>query len=309
MGARRIRRLALAVFRRITVLIARQGITRLALVVTALSASAGCASAAQSGTTKRVAGATAPSSFPTSRRSSESPRLSGPTSVRSVSTRPRGPGLAGEGSTSPVASPTVSWPAVLTRLPSTTREAIVVSTADLTSTSGQVFAYARVGQAWSLIAPPVFGWVGSRGLAPSGRKVEGDFRTPEGIYPLVSAFGVGQNPGTGLPWQPVLGMWDVWDDDPGSMSYNTRVDLRRESAGVAPEPLDNPAAYQQAVVIGYNPQRRPGVGSAIFLHDSTGGPTAGCVSVAEPELVAIMRWLRSDENPQIVIGTHADVSP
>jgi L,D-peptidoglycan transpeptidase YkuD (ErfK/YbiS/YcfS/YnhG family) len=36
----------------------------------------------------------------------------------------------------------------------------------------------------------------------------------------------------------------------------------------------------------------PGRGSAIFLHDSTGVATNGCVSLARPELLLVLRWLR-----------------
>jgi L,D-peptidoglycan transpeptidase YkuD (ErfK/YbiS/YcfS/YnhG family) len=35
-----------------------------------------------------------------------------------------------------------------------------------------------------------------------------------------------------------------------------------------------------------------GRGSGIFLHEQTGGPTAGCVSVREGDLLAVLRWLR-----------------
>ena len=33
-------------------------------------------------------------------------------------------------------------------------------------------------------------------------------------------------------------------------------------------------------------------GSGIFLHQQTGGPTAGCLSLRPKDLVAVLRWLR-----------------
>jgi L,D-peptidoglycan transpeptidase YkuD (ErfK/YbiS/YcfS/YnhG family) len=40
--------------------------------------------------------------------------------------------------------------------------------------------------------------------------------------------------------------------------------------------------------------RRPvyGRGSGIFLHQQTGGPTAGCVSLDPADPVVVLRWLR-----------------
>ncbi len=60
-------------------------------------------------------------------------------------------------------------------------------------------------------------------------------------------------------------------------------------------------AYRYAAVIDFN-YRRPvyGHGSGIFLHQQTGGPTAGCVSLRAADLVAVLRWMRP--GARIVIG-------
>jgi L,D-peptidoglycan transpeptidase YkuD (ErfK/YbiS/YcfS/YnhG family) len=60
-------------------------------------------------------------------------------------------------------------------------------------------------------------------------------------------------------------------------------------------------AYRHAAVIDFN-YRRPvwGRGSGIFLHQQTGGPTAGCVSLRQTDLVAVLRWLRP--GTRIVMG-------
>jgi L,D-peptidoglycan transpeptidase YkuD (ErfK/YbiS/YcfS/YnhG family) len=51
----------------------------------------------------------------------------------------------------------------------------------------------------------------------------------------------------------------------------------------------------------------PGAGSAIFLHVSTGGATAGCVSLPSASLLAVLRWLDPAQQPRIVMGTEGDV--
>jgi L,D-peptidoglycan transpeptidase YkuD (ErfK/YbiS/YcfS/YnhG family) len=45
-----------------------------------------------------------------------------------------------------------------------------------------------------------------------------------------------------------------------------------------------------------------GRGSAIFLHVSTGHPTAGCISLPEAELIHVLRWLRPAAKPLIQIS-------
>ena len=64
----------------------------------------------------------------------------------------------------------------------------------------------------------------------------------------------------------------------------------------------NPPAYDHGAVIAYNTARSPGLGSAIFLHVSTGGPTAGCVSLPASQLVEGLRWLDPGRDPRIVLG-------
>ena len=67
-------------------------------------------------------------------------------------------------------------------------------------------------------------------------------------------------------------------------------------------------AYQRFAVIRYNDAPVvPGRGSAIFLHDDTGGPTNGCVSLAPARLDALLRWLRPASAPLIVIGASAEI--
>jgi L,D-peptidoglycan transpeptidase YkuD (ErfK/YbiS/YcfS/YnhG family) len=66
--------------------------------------------------------------------------------------------------------------------------------------------------------------------------------------------------------------------------------------------MHNVPAYDYAAVIAYNTARVPGRGSAIFLHVGTGGPTAGCVSLPEAELIKVLRWLRPADDPAITIA-------
>jgi L,D-peptidoglycan transpeptidase YkuD (ErfK/YbiS/YcfS/YnhG family) len=61
--------------------------------------------------------------------------------------------------------------------------------------------------------------------------------------------------------------------------------------------------YRYFAVIDYNAHPAvAGRGSAIFLHVSTGRPTAGCISLPEPELVRTLRWLRPGAEVRIGIS-------
>lgn len=83
---------------------------------------------------------------------------------------------------------------------------------------------------------------------------------------------------------------DGWCDDPGDPAYNrpVRLPYRASHEKMAREdPL-----YDVVVVLGHNDDPVvPGAGSAIFLHvaRSDYGPTEGCVALALPDLLAVLR--------------------
>jgi L,D-peptidoglycan transpeptidase YkuD (ErfK/YbiS/YcfS/YnhG family) len=50
-----------------------------------------------------------------------------------------------------------------------------------------------------------------------------------------------------------------------------------------------------------------GRGSAIFLHVNGAGSTAGCVSLARGNMIAVLRWLDPAAFPRIVMAPLADI--
>jgi L,D-peptidoglycan transpeptidase YkuD (ErfK/YbiS/YcfS/YnhG family) len=99
---------------------------------------------------------------------------------------------------------------------------------------------------------------------------------------------------------------DYWDDDYTTPDYNEWV-VGAGDAGATPEHLiDHTPQYDEAAVIAYNTDpvvANPPMGSAIFLHVSGSGGTAGCVSIQQDDLVPVLQWLDPATSPQIVIGT------
>lgn len=137
------------------------------------------------------------------------------------------------------------------------------------------------------------GFVGSNGV---GEASEFTSATPQGTFPLYFAFGINPNPGTKVPYLQV-DEYDYWVGDSSSPFYNqhARADSdtdwdKSESERI----IDYPTAYGYCLFIGYNIEGVPGKGSCFFLHCSNGRPTAGCVSVPEPDMAFILRNIGED---------------
>lgn len=184
--------------------------------------------------------------------------------------------------------------------------------------TGTLTWWQRVGTRWTRVgsAPARFG---SRGL--SDNRLEGDGTTPTGLYGLPVTFGVQANPRTRMPWHRVDGgSW--WNENSLSSRYNTWYE--NCPASTCWESATRPAhssehlashrpQYNYAIVIGFNtggtkirPPRRPS-GSGIFLHVNGTGYTAGCISIPQANLVALLKWLNPSANPHIAIGNATSI--
>jgi L,D-peptidoglycan transpeptidase YkuD (ErfK/YbiS/YcfS/YnhG family) len=172
---------------------------------------------------------------------------------------------------------------------------VTVQAATTQTTFATVQLWRRSGRCWRRVAGPWSARVGANGLSSSKR--EGDGTTPTGTYRLGGTlYGIAPNPGVRLRYHR-LACGDWWDADPASPTYNT---FQHVACGATPPFGGQSEAlwrispqYRHFAEIRYNAQPAvPGRGSAIFLHVSAGRPTAGCVSLPEPRLVRVLRWLR-----------------
>jgi L,D-peptidoglycan transpeptidase YkuD (ErfK/YbiS/YcfS/YnhG family) len=181
-------------------------------------------------------------------------------------------------------------------------QTIVVTAPSHGATTATLTAYRRSADGWQVAFGPWTAHVGYNGFAPPGEKTEGDGRTPSGVYGFEFLFGVQPDPGVRFPYRRVTSRSIVWDDDPVSPLYNLWVDSDQQTPGADPEAMYQPDAYAYGAVIAYNAARTPGLGSAIFLHATTGRPTAGCVSLPTGQLLDVLRWLDPAQSPKIVMG-------
>jgi L,D-peptidoglycan transpeptidase YkuD (ErfK/YbiS/YcfS/YnhG family) len=131
----------------------------------------------------------------------------------------------------------------------------------------------------------------------SGQKSEGDGATPAGRFPvrrLLYRPDRLARPESPLPLTAIQTN-DGWCDDPGDGAYNRAVTLPH---GASAESLwRDDHLYDLVVIIGHNDDPvTPGLGSAIFMHVAAPGygPTEGCIALARPDLLAILRELDTD---------------
>ena len=177
-------------------------------------------------------------------------------------------------------------------------QAIVVQAPSRRSTRATARTYARATATgpWHLVRHAMPARLGRSGL--SSHRHEGDGSTPIGSFGFVYAFGSRPNPGlTALRYRRM---------DAASCWASTRANYNRwiEQLPCHGESLYASArlAYRYAAVIDFN-YRRPvyGRGSGIFLHVQTARPTQGCISLAERDLLGVLR--RLTPATRIVIGT------
>jgi len=170
-------------------------------------------------------------------------------------------------------------------------------------------AYRKTSTGWVRAVGPWTARIGRNGFASGGHKREGDGRTPTGSYGFGSFFfGVNSRPsGIRYAWRHAY-TYDVWDDDSSSYRYNLWTDRNRSYPGRNPEPMHVSPAYNYGAVIAYNVARKPGLGSAIFLHVAHGTATAGCVAVPQSSLLKLLRWMDPRLAPRIIMGTTSAIT-
>jgi L,D-peptidoglycan transpeptidase YkuD (ErfK/YbiS/YcfS/YnhG family) len=164
-------------------------------------------------------------------------------------------------------------------------------------------AVGRAGSAWG---------IGLHPQQPAGpTKKEGDGRSPAGVFRISEAFGYAASERTALPYKGMRES-DYCIDVSGSPLYNRIVDARvvgEPAVKGSTEPMrrdihaDGDIRYKLGFVIEHNTQGAPQAGSCIFAHlrRSAGEPTSGCTSMDEPNMRALLEWLRPERHPVFVL--------
>jgi L,D-peptidoglycan transpeptidase YkuD (ErfK/YbiS/YcfS/YnhG family) len=200
-------------------------------------------------------------------------------------------------------------------VPSNCMQLILGLAPDWNSMHGEVqlFERARDGR-WAKVAGPFPVLFGKSGLAwgsglagqnePGLRKKERDGRAPAGVFKIGEIFGYDPSlpPGGDYPYHQVTEA-DIWSDDPRSPDYNRHVviDPKNPPYNYSHEKMrSGDFAYRWLIEIRHNADPPvPGLGSAIFFHIRRGvnHPTTGCTTMAQPNLLKIVTWLRANWHP------------
>lgn len=209
------------------------------------------------------------------------------------------------------------------RVPGDCRQ-LIVSVADTwDSTSGVLQRYEREGRGWKPVGAPWRVLFGRNGLAwgrgvfgqeQLGRaKMEKDGCAPAGIFRVGKIYTHDRSlpAGADYPFHTVTAA-DAWVDDVDSPDYNRHlvVDPKNPPPWFAKQRMRvGDFAYRWLVEVRHNsdPPVRA-AGSAIFFHIRRGPskPSAGCTTMAEADLVTLIKWLRAPANPHYTLLPRAE---
>ena len=208
-----------------------------------------------------------------------------------------------------------------TGVPPSTKQLVLGVASDWSSSTATLQRYARRGSGktlgpWKAVGAPFTARLGLQGLAwgiglhtvPAGavRKVEGDDRSPAGLFTLSTAYGYSPlwAKNTKLPYVSVGGD-DLFVEDPTSPFYNSHVRIDHAPATEweqAQQMHQNDPAHRLEVLVDHNRTTppTPGAGSAIFIHIWRGDgakTTSGCTSVSDESIETLVSWLDPAAKP------------
>ncbi|MFF8971699.1 L,D-transpeptidase family protein [Streptomyces sp. NPDC014995] len=180
-------------------------------------------------------------------------------------------------------------------VPAAARQVVVVTGRGRDSPLSRVVLYERTGTGWRSgpVRPAhnaLRGW--------TDHHMGGDLRSPIGVFGLTDAGGRLPDPGTRLPYDRSDGFTAPgtgFEGEPlaGSFDYVIAIDYNREP-GTSPLDWTRPLGAER--------------GGGIWLHVDHGGPTHGCVSIAEEHMKELLRTLDPALHPVVVMGDHASLA-
>lgn len=198
------------------------------------------------------------------------------------------------------------------------QQLIVSVAADWDASTGKLQLFEKKDGEWKAAAAPIPVLYGKNGLVwgrgvygtnePGKHKEERDGRAPAGVFKIgtIYTYDSALPEGAKYPFHTV-GAGDVWSDDITSPNYNKfmTVDPANPPPWFEKQKMRHgDFAYRWLVEIRHNSDPVvPNGGSAIFFHIRRGPArkTAGCTTMAEDELVKLIRWLRADKHPHYAL--------
>jgi L,D-peptidoglycan transpeptidase YkuD (ErfK/YbiS/YcfS/YnhG family) len=156
---------------------------------------------------------------------------------------------------------------------------------------------------WVVKQEPIAAGIGKNGFALPLHKLEGDGKSPTGVFKLGKLFSYEKQTNTLLENQQTT-KEDKWIDDVNSPDYNKHLSGATEAKSYE-NLLLKTDVYKYCTVIEYNTNPViKGKGSAIFFHLCLKENcfTAGCVAIKEEYMKLMVNWLDPKQNPTIIMG-------
>ncbi len=213
------------------------------------------------------------------------------------------------------------------QIPSDTRQLIIGIAPDNNTSHVTLSMHEKSDSGWKPVGSAWKGRLGKNGLAwglglhptnlPGLKKMEGDGRSPAGIYRIGSEAGFvfGYAPSIkklpSLPYKKITTR-DLWVEDPNSPYYNQHLLLNREPQSKwekEAQMRQNDHAHSLKLFIAHNqatPKKPavPNAGSSIFFHiwrDGGNKPTAGCTTMDEMKLKETISKIDPSKKPVYVL--------
>lgn len=156
---------------------------------------------------------------------------------------------------------------------------------------------------WKTVLTNIPVTIGKNGATTS--KVEGDNKTPIGTFDITGSFGFSSKaPNPKLPYRQIHKA-TVAVDDTDSQYYNQIIESNKvaKKDWNSAEQMFDISLYKYGLTVAYNPTAIQGLGSNVFIHiwRDPHSPTAGCIAMSESNLVQLIRWLKIEKHPVLVI--------
>lgn len=184
------------------------------------------------------------------------------------------------------------------------QQMVMVLSDELNATTAVLQRYEKK-QIWEKEGEPIPVTLGRNGLGWVDRepkKMEGDGRSPAGVFEIDALFGYDEKSESSIPY---LHADDelICIDDVSDPRYNQMV---KKNPSSIPQSFENMKriddVYRQGAVIGYNRRGEKHRGSCIFVHANHPDkrPTAGCTAMEPESLDEVLDWLDGTKSPILV---------
>ena len=182
---------------------------------------------------------------------------------------------------------------------------VSIPTVSLHRAAVTLFGRSMTTEAWRTSGATMPAVIGRKGLgwAPSfrarattsaPRKIEGDGKTPGGIFRLGNAFGFAASSIFG--YVRLSPGREFCVSDPKSPDYN-QIIPQKPASSIEGEDMGAIGLYRRGFFIDYPTNAAERAGSCIFVHvwRSKNSGTSGCVALTQSDVEAIQNWVRPRE--------------